>query len=116
MIAMESLATAIAAESDMELIGISKPDALAATVKRGDVDVLITETTDGDDGDPYADLLYDSSRMRVLTIASRGTDVVLHELRPHRVTLGNVSLQGLLEMIRGSAPAAVVRGDGLRDT
>jgi hypothetical protein len=119
---MESLATAIGAESDMELLGVvSSPEALAATVRRGEVDVLITESADGDgetsaddDAGPYTDLLYDSPRLRVLTIALRGPGVVLHELRPHRVTLGNVSLNRLLETIRGNAPTTVAPNHRLR--
>ena len=122
VIAMESLGAAIGAESDMELLGVvSSPEALAATVRRGEVDVLITEsidaddeTADGDEVGPYTELLYECPRMRVLAIALRGPSVVLHELRPHRVTLGNVSLNRLLETIRGDAPTAAAPNERLR--
>ncbi len=99
---MQSLAEAIAAEPDMELVDVlASPDMLAAAIKGRDMDVVITERLDGDPTPPTMELLYGHPRLRMLSLSVAGLEVVLHELRPHEVKLGNMSLHALLQTIRG---------------
>lgn len=109
---MEALAQAIEAEPDMELVDtIAEWDVPARAPSPAPIDVLITEAEGEGATSVYTDLLYHWPLLRVLSVGWRSADggVVLHELQPTSLTLGNVSLAGLLDAIRKPAAAADAR-------
>jgi hypothetical protein len=53
------------------------------------------------DGEDYAPLLYRRPRLKVLAIADTGKTACLHELRPRRTSLGEISAHKLASAIRG---------------
>jgi hypothetical protein len=106
---MEGLAQAIEAQPDMELVDtIPEWDTSAGAPSSEPIDVLIAEAEGEDATSVYTDLLYRWPRLRVLSIGIAAADggVVLHELQPTMLTIGNVSLAGLLDAIRNPTTGA----------
>jgi hypothetical protein len=60
--------------------------------------------------------MYARPSTRVLAITLAGGRGHLYELRPHRVPLGDVSPQGLLDAIRRAPCTGVVPGAGEADS
>jgi hypothetical protein len=58
--------------------------------------------------DRYDSLLYRHPRLSVLSIGGEGS-AALHELRPHRSPLGNISPAELVATIRAAARASAGR-------
>jgi len=58
-------------------------------------------------------LLYGNPGLKVLAVSVTGEGTALYELRPHRVAIGNVTPDGLVDAIRGSCRARAVGGAGL---
>jgi len=107
---MEGLAQAIAAEPDMMLVdAVAEWSTSVGADLQDPIDVLITEAEGENGADEYNDLLYRMPRLRVLAVGASALDggVVLHELQPTSVELGNVSLAGLFEVIRKSSARGI---------
>lgn len=107
---MEGLAHAIEAQPDMELVDtVAEWDTWADASASEAIDVLITEAERAGTENVYTELLYRWPRLRVLSIGAAAADggVVLHELQPTMLTIGNVSLAGLLDAIRRPTASAV---------
>jgi len=98
----------IATESDMEIVG-RLPDRLAllsATTDLG-ADVVVLGIEDAALPDDCAALFDARPSVRVLGVATDDGSAFLWELRPQRVSLGEVSPQGLVEAIRKQRPRGV---------
>jgi len=92
----------LAREPDLEIVG-EHDDAADVTeaVEREEPDFVIV----GSDGavEERIRTLVDSSRsLRALQVHSDGKESVLYELRPHRVSLGEISSDTLLRAIRAA--------------
>lgn len=90
----------VAREPDLEVVREHEAGAdLRAAVDQDDPDFLIvgseeaTETTVGS-------LIAAGRRLRALEVRSDGRESVLYEFRPHRVLLGEISPDTLLQTIR----------------
>lgn len=97
----------LAPQPDMDIVG---EDPMAASLldaaERSNADVVIlARHGEGDGG--YDELLYGCSRLKVIEIFGEGRYGSLHELRPRRVPLGEMSPPRLVDVIRAAAsPAA----------
>jgi DNA-binding NarL/FixJ family response regulator len=76
---------------------------IRAAVRKTRADVVIlNEPAIGPPAD-HQELLYSRPRLGVLSIASDGRQFSLHELRPVRTALGEVSPESLVQAIQSSA-------------
>jgi hypothetical protein len=89
------------AANGFTVIGEHGADPLGSMRDTG-ADALIVRA-DSCDEDEIGDLLAKRPGARVLAIAPNGGTGALYELRPHRVYLGDVSPQSLIDAIRGDA-------------
>ena len=97
----------VAAHPDMVLVTDSiDSDALLSGRAADVADVVIVGAEDERLPAVCGPLLYARPRVKVLAMEERGGDVVLYELRPHRVALGNMSAEHLAEVIRGTGRRA----------
>jgi DNA-binding NarL/FixJ family response regulator len=100
----ELLGSAIGEADDMSVVGtVDDATQLTASVMRTNADVLVTGVPD--DGGALERILYDRPRLILIAIGGNGRSTALHELRPHEVTLGDVSPAQLVEAIRVSSRA-----------
>lgn len=65
-----------------------------------DADVLIVGTDEVRE-DKVAEMLESRCRLRILGLSSDGSRALLHELRPYRIPLGELSAARLLSIVRG---------------
>lgn len=99
---VEIISDAVGGQTDMEVIdSFATCDALLSVAPAPKADVLILSTTG--DGLPNAcrDLLYVYPKARFLAITHGGMGAFLYELRPHRLAVGQLTLEGLRAAIRG---------------
>ena len=107
----EILTRALESQSDMELIGeVEVEGSLADAIETRDIDVLVLGGSESEFPEIGESLLRKFPRLKVLSITDQGRSTWLYELSPRRVPLGEVSPQGLAELIRGSCgtPARTV--------
>jgi hypothetical protein len=90
----------VAREPDLDLVAEYEADvAVRACVERDDADFVIV----GSGATEHAavrSLVAANRSVRALELHSDGKESVLYELRPHRVPLGELSPETLLETIR----------------
>jgi chemotaxis response regulator CheB len=100
---LEILRDAIAPQPDMEIVGaaVDEPD-LGALLEKTEADVVVVKHDGPPKRNKFNDLLYQRPRLRIIEIADRGHRGLLHELRPRRVALDEISPQRLIEAIRGN--------------
>jgi chemotaxis response regulator CheB len=104
----EILREALDREPDLAVVGDHDVVAdLGVAVEQDGADVVIIGSNASESAH-LRSLVATSCGVRVLELRSDGKDCVLHELRPHRVALGELSREGLLRTIR----AARSRDDG----
>lgn len=98
----EIVRDAIGRQDDMELLGeFPAATDLRTAVESTGADFVITDAaTAACDQVPV--LLDARPRVRVLGITNSGRQTYLYELRPHRVRLGEISPQALIEAIRSA--------------
>ena len=98
----------VSRQPDIEVVDETAPvDALMDAPTEGS-EVLIVGIEDGRLPAICIPLVHARPRLRVLALAGEGLETTLFEMRPHRLSLGNVSPETLLDAIR--APPA--RTDG----
>jgi DNA-binding NarL/FixJ family response regulator len=90
---------------DMDVLGPgSRPDALPAAAEIGEADVLILGSgagRHGGEGDGEIEALLEARpRIKILALEEDGRNVMLHELRPRAVSLGDLSAGRLIDAIR----------------
>lgn len=102
----EIIRRAIDEQADMEVV--HSTDQGRRTIDLTGVDVIVTGY---DDQQAAFRMLRDRPGVRVFAVAGHGKESLLYELRPHRVTLGEVSPGELIAHIRaGRSDEAVFQG------
>ena len=91
----------IAREPDFDLVGEHDASDVRAAVEQDDPDFIIV----GEDAAANEDVrsLVGARRgLRALEVQSDGRESVLYELRPHRISLGEISADTLVRAIRAA--------------
>jgi DNA-binding NarL/FixJ family response regulator len=92
----------IAGERDIEVVGELRDHAgVVALAERTDATFVIAGLTHPELDSVYRDLLAERPSTRVLAVRREGRQSTLYELRPHAETLGELSPEMLLTVIRG---------------
>lgn len=100
---LEMLRDAIAPQGDMEIVGTAADEPnLGALLENTEADVVVVKRDGALKRNAVNELLYQRPRLRVFEIVDRGRRGLLHEMRPRRVALGEVSPQRLIDAIRGT--------------
>ena len=108
----EIIKSVIRLEPDMRLLGEFPASAdLIETVQSTGARLVITDTRTAA-CEQVPRLLRAEPRVRVLGIANDGLESDLYELRPHRVRLGEVSPESLVQTIRARPPLHVIEHSG----
>jgi DNA-binding NarL/FixJ family response regulator len=94
----------VASEPDMAVVGRVSDGDLFAAAKSTGADVILIGQKAKEGGEQYEELLLRRPRLKVLTIADDGKTGALYELRPQRISLGEVSADVLCAAIRGRPP------------
>jgi hypothetical protein len=76
---------------------------LPGVLTRTRVDVLLVGDVPDDPEARFEDLLAPALPERVVVLANGARDAAIHELRPHRTTVTDVSPDSLLGALRGGA-------------
>jgi hypothetical protein len=98
----EIVADAVAGQADMVIVGsFDGKDALLPALAGSAIDVVVIGVQRADDLSMARQILGPSRLARVLLVAVNGRSAAMYELRPHKVSLGEVSTQGLVNAIRG---------------
>jgi DNA-binding NarL/FixJ family response regulator len=97
---------AFAQESDMEVVGVLETsDTLLEDARESRADVVILGLTDTELPGVCTELITAHPLMKVLAVAGDGRRVLLHELRPQTVSLGELSPEGLIDAVRTAVRA-----------
>lgn len=91
--------TALGVDPGLELFE-TMPDEIPGAVRRLEPQLVILEQDDGELSELSRELLRDWPDVRVLLLARDGREGFLWELRPHRVVLGELSIETLRESVR----------------
>jgi DNA-binding NarL/FixJ family response regulator len=98
----EMLAEIIAEEGDMEVVGeLSDHVGIVELAERTGANFVIAGLTQAELDSVYEDLLRQRPSTRVLAVTREGRQSSLYELLPHAETLGELSAETLLAVIRG---------------
>jgi DNA-binding NarL/FixJ family response regulator len=98
----EIVRAVVRAEPDLAVIGEFEDEVEALVeIEAHEAGVLITGLVESQELD-FDSLLGRHPRLRVLAVSDDASEMSLHELRPHRQMLGEVSPETLLAVIRGS--------------
>lgn len=104
--------TTLSAQPDIEVVtgGATRPAVRVMSVEHPDV--VVIGLGDSERSEAIEDLFGRYPHARVLGIASDGRHAFMHELRPHRVSLGELSPEQLVQVIRRAGPAAGISRRG----
>lgn len=97
----EIVRDAIVREPDLDLVGEHDTADVRAAVERDDPDFIIV----GEDAavaQEVRSLVGAGRGLRALEVQSDGKESVLYELRPHRISLGEISADTLVRAIRAA--------------
>jgi hypothetical protein len=100
----EIITAVTASEPDVEIIAV--PDTggnMLDAARSADADLIIVRQEDADGRAPQA-LMLGRPTAKVLEIIDFDREGVLHELRPIRIPLGELSAAALLSLIRSARP------------
>jgi hypothetical protein len=101
---MDIIGNIVTAQPDMEIVGnVARGRNLLRAVNRSRADVVVLARKSGDG--QHDELLYGRRGLKVIEIGREGGHGSLCELRPCRVSLGELSPAGLLQAIRASTAA-----------
>jgi hypothetical protein len=100
---LEILHHVIAAEADMEIVGVVDDGDLSSAIRRTRADVMVVGQDRQAEHKGYARLLCHHPHIKVLAIADNGKSGSLYKLRPRHVPLGKISARTLVKAIRGRA-------------
>ena len=99
----EIIERAVAGQPDMEIVDLP-PDGIAPeALRRAGADVVISAGPH--DSAAVDRLLCELPRLKVFVVSADGRETALHELRPHRLDLGEASPQTIVDAIRGACRA-----------
>ena len=95
---------AVATQPDMEVVGDSyKGQELHQMLAAGDIDLVIVGAHQPEDITSVTSILYASPQVKLLGIETDGRTATIYRLRPHQLSLGEMSPQELLAAIRTEA-------------
>jgi DNA-binding NarL/FixJ family response regulator len=90
---------------DLDVVGEVPGTAdVSDTAERTGAQLVVTGSDDALESG-WRDVLERSPGLRIVSVVDDGRDAHLYEMRPHRVLLGAISPEALLEVLRGSAVA-----------
>jgi DNA-binding NarL/FixJ family response regulator len=94
----------VAPQAEMMVAGTMQDTAdIVVAVKKARADVVILNEPAIGPSQSHQELLYSRPHLRVLSITSDGRQFFLHNLRPVRTALGEVSPESLVQAIQSSA-------------
>jgi DNA-binding NarL/FixJ family response regulator len=97
----EILKNVLGAQPDLRVVAEFPSDvSLTAAATRSSADVLIAGLSEAGDED-LDQVVTTYPRIKVLAIEAGGRSMFLYELRPRRVTVGEVSPERFVDLIRG---------------
>jgi DNA-binding NarL/FixJ family response regulator len=100
----EIIERAVTGQPDMEIIDDALPSAIVPeALRRARADVVIS--AEHHDSAALNHVLWELPRLKVLVVSADGRETALHELRPNRIELGEVSPQTIVDAIRGACRA-----------
>ena len=103
---MDIIGNIVASQPDMEIVGsVARGRSLLRAADRSRADVIVLARNDPGEGQ-HDELLYAHCRLKVIEIGREGRQGSLYELRPSRLSLGELSPAVLLQAIRAPAAAA----------
>jgi hypothetical protein len=95
------VAETLSTEGDMEVVDeVLDDDSLTCSLEHSDVVIVGT-----DDPSLAARLLEEHPHLKVLAVRGHGRESLLYQLRPQRVSLGEISPQKLIDEIRKATRA-----------
>jgi DNA-binding NarL/FixJ family response regulator len=92
--------TMLAAQPDIEIVAGGAQSSAVRVMLVEDPDVVVIGLGDNDPPEAIEELFRRYPQARVLGIAGDGRHAYMHELRPHRVSLGELSPEQLVQVIR----------------
>jgi DNA-binding NarL/FixJ family response regulator len=93
----------VAAHPDMMVSGKMQETAdIRTAVKKAKADIVILSEPAARQRQDLQELLYSRPHLKVLSITKNGQRFFLHELRPFRAALGEISPDSLVQAIRSS--------------
>ena len=94
----------VMAHPDMMVSGKMQESAdIRPAVKKAKADIVILSEPAGRQRQDHQKVLYSRPHLKVLSITSDGHRFFLHELRPFRAALGEISPESLVQAIHSSA-------------
>jgi hypothetical protein len=101
---LDMVTSIVMAHPDMIVSGeIQESADICAAVKKTRADIVIPSERTGRERQDHQDILYSRPHLKVLSISSDGHRFFLHELRPFRAALGEISPESLVQAIHSSA-------------
>jgi chemotaxis response regulator CheB len=98
----ELIGEIIAAEGDMEVVGeLADRTRISELAERTGANFVIAGLANDEFDLVYEELLRQRPAMRILAVKREGRDSSLYELLPHAETVGELSAETLLSVIRG---------------
>ena len=102
----EIIESVVATQPDMSIVDINETrERVTAALDDTPADVVIVGLRGGETTSTLDPVLYERPQLKLLAISGDGRSSFLYELRPHRVSLGDVSPEGLVDAIRTSVGA-----------
>jgi hypothetical protein len=94
-------------QSDLQVVGVvPRSWDLAREVGTAGADVLIVAIAD-EDGIAFESVLWAHPRLCILSVTREGRESYLHQLRPAKRRLGELSPEGVVAAVRDAARRAV---------
>jgi DNA-binding NarL/FixJ family response regulator len=101
--------TTLSAQPDMEVV-VGALRISSSRAPGAHPDVVVIGLSDGDVSHAVETLFAQYPHARILGIAGDGRRAYMHELRPHRMSLGELSPEQLVDVIRRAGVSAGVSG------
>jgi hypothetical protein len=92
---------------DMTIVGHTADSDLAGAARRARADVVLVGEEARPETPEYGALLQARPGLKLLAISNDGKSGTLYEMRPHKITLGEISAETLRDAIRGRFSANV---------
>jgi hypothetical protein len=99
----EILERLLAAQPDIEIVGVTSFDADGLPIPPLEADAFVVANGEGDLERRACELLRRYPSARVVAVAADARSGSLHELRPCRTFLGELSPEGLIAALRAGA-------------
>ncbi len=97
----------IARDSGVAVVGQVGMDNILGEARRARADVIVIKQEAPDEYERFHALMYGRPRLRIVSLADDGAKGAIYELRPHRVRLGDLSVESLARIIAATPPSRV---------